>query len=79
MRAISVRGGQPAFNIVESQWAHLKRNSYISYDMPELVLGRSIIKGIEQVNDFGGTMIIRIKDAAVIYFDFINREWVYLP
>jgi hypothetical protein len=57
----------------------LKRNSYISYDIPELVLGRSLIKGTEQVNDFGGTMFIRIKDAAVIYFDFINREWVYLP
>ena len=55
----------------------LKRNSYISYDIPGLVLGCSLIKGTEQVNDFGGTMFIRIKDAAVIYFDFINREWVF--
>lgn len=72
-------GANPKLVLANLEGSHLKRNNYTSYLVPEIRLGRTKVAGIEYVEDFGKTMTIRIKDSAVLYFDFGTKEWVYLP
>jgi hypothetical protein len=72
-------GANPKLVLSNLEGSYLKRNNYTSYLVPELRLGRTKVAGIEYVEDFGRTMTVRIRDSAVIYFDFSVSEWVYLP
>ncbi len=72
-------GASPKLVLANLEGSNLKRNNYISYLVPEIRLGRTKASGIEYVEDFGGTMTVRIRDSALIYFDFGTSEWVYLP
>ena len=57
----------------------LYRNESIHYLFPDIQLGKERKSDKIKINGFGNTMVTTIKDSAIIYFDFSNRKWIYLP
>lgn len=57
---------------------HLARNNEIDYEFDEVRTRTSAYTGIKSIESFGSMVTARVRYADVLYYDFQNREWIYV-